>query len=68
MQTTSEYLTPTEVAKILKISTDSVTRRFEHRTGVLNLGTEETRFRRRYRTLRIPREVLEKFIIETQVQ
>lgn len=68
MQLTSEYLTPTEVSKILKVSTDSVIRRFEKRPGVLNLGTEESRFKRRYRTLRIPREALEKFIIETRVQ
>lgn len=68
MQTTSEYFTPAEVAKILKVSTDSVIRRFEDRPGVLNLGTEETRFKRKYRTLRIPREALEKFIIETRVQ
>ena len=68
MQTTIEYFTPAEVAKILKVSTDSVIRRFEDRPGVLNLGTEETRFKRKYRTLRIPREALEKFIIETRVQ
>lgn len=68
MQSTTEYFTPAEVAKVLKVSTDSVIRRFENRPGVLNLGTEESRFKRKYRTLRIPREALEKFIIETRVQ
>ena len=69
MQTTTiEYLTPTEVADILKVSTDTVIRKFQDRPGVLNLGTGESRFKRRYRTLRIPREALEKFIVESRVQ
>lgn len=49
-------------------STDTVVRKFEQRAGVLNLGSEESRFKRRSRTLRIPREALEKFIVETRVQ
>jgi hypothetical protein len=64
----SGFLTPSEVAKILKISTDGVLRKFSDRPGVLDLGSEETRFKRRYRVLRIPREVLEKFIIENRIQ
>jgi hypothetical protein len=68
MQPISEYLTPTEVADILKLSVDTVIRKFERRSGVLILGRGESRFKRRYRTLRIPREALEKFIVETRVQ
>ena len=68
MPLTTEYMTPTEVAGILKVSTDTVIRKFQNRPGVLNLGRGESRFKRRYRTLRIPREALEKFIIETRVQ
>jgi hypothetical protein len=63
----TEYLTPAEVAAILKVSTDTVIRKFENRPGVLNLGTDESRFKRKYRTLRIPRQVLEQFIHETRI-
>lgn len=68
LQTTSEFLTAQEVAGILKISTDSVIRKFQDRKGVLDLGAPETRFKRRYRVLRIPRETLDKFIVESRVQ
>jgi hypothetical protein len=64
----SEFLTPTDVAKILKISTDGVIRKFADRPGVVDLGSDETRYKRRYRVLRIPRESLEKFIIENRIQ
>jgi len=63
-----EYLTPKEVADILRVHPDTVIRRFRDRPGVLNLGSDESRFKRRYSTLRIPREALEKFIIENQVR
>jgi hypothetical protein len=64
----SEFLTPSEVAKILKVNTKTAIRRFEDFPGVVDLGSEETRFKRRYRVLRIPREVLDKFIIENRIQ
>jgi Bifunctional DNA primase/polymerase, N-terminal/Primase C terminal 1 (PriCT-1) len=62
-----EYLTPQEVAAILKISTDSVIRRFKSRPGVIDLGSSETRFKRRYRVFRIPRQTLERFILENRI-
>lgn len=62
-----EYLSVSEVAKILHLSPESVIARFEKRPGVIDLGRPETRFRRQYRILRIPREVLEKYIIERRV-
>jgi hypothetical protein len=63
-----EYLTVEEVASILKVSTDTVIRKFENRPGVLDLGSGEGRFKRRYRVLRIPRETLEQFIVDSLVQ
>jgi hypothetical protein len=68
VQLSSEFLTAAEVAAILKVSTDSVIRWFEKRPGVLSIGNDETRFRRKYKTLRIPREALEGFIVENRVQ
>jgi len=62
-----EYLTPAEISQLLKVSEDTVVRRFEHRPGVLNLGSSESRFTRRYRVLRIPRTVFEAYVIETSV-
>jgi Helix-turn-helix domain len=66
--TLPEFLTPAEVAAILRVSPDTVTRHFEHRKGVIDLGSPEFRFKRRYRVLRIPREALEQFIIEKRVR
>jgi hypothetical protein len=68
VQQTTEYLTSQEVALILKVSTDTIIRKFEKRKGVLDLGSGEGRFKRRYRVLRIPRETLAEFIVETRVQ
>ena len=64
----SEFLTPYEVAAILKVSTDTVIRRFQRYPGVIDLGSNESRFKRRYRVLRIPRETLNRFIMESRVR
>jgi hypothetical protein len=58
----SELLTVHEVATVLKCSPKSVIRRFERRAGVVDLNPPTKR--RTRRSLRIPRTVLEKFIIE----
>lgn len=63
----TEYLTPQEIAELLKVSTDTVVRKFERRNGVLDLGSSESRFTRRYRVLRIPRTVFEAYVIEASV-
>jgi hypothetical protein len=63
-----EFLTVQECASLLKVSRDSIIRLCEKRPGVLSVGNNETRFRRKYKTLRIPREVLEGFIVENRVQ
>ena len=67
MQQIPEFLTAKEVASILRVSLDTVIRKFEHRKGVIDLGSGEGRFKRRYRVLRIPREALEGFIVESRV-
>jgi hypothetical protein len=67
VQQTHELLTVREVADILKISPDSVTRKLQNYPGVIDLGQPETRYGKRYRVLRIPRPVLEKFLFESRV-
>jgi len=58
----SELLTVRDVATVLKCSEDAVVRRFAKMPGVIDLGREETRDRRRYRVLRIPKAVVEKYL------
>ena len=62
----TDLLTVAEVAAVLRVSEDTVTKRFQDRAGVLDLGqAEDLRKRKRqYRVLRIPRPVLETFIKE----
>jgi hypothetical protein len=60
----SELLTVAQVAALLQISTDTVMRRFARVKGVVDIGTAETPRRRRYRVLRIPRTVVERWVIE----
>jgi hypothetical protein len=59
----SELLTIEQVAEILNVSPDTVTRRFAKVKGVVDLGTAETPKRRRYRVIRIPKSVLEKYLM-----
>ena len=58
----SELLTVRDVAAIMKCSEDAVVRRFAKLPGVIDLGRAETRNKRRYRVLRIPKTVLEKYL------
>jgi len=44
------------------MSDDAVTRLFAKLPGVIDLGRAETRGKRQYRVLRIPRAVLEKYL------
>jgi predicted transcriptional regulator of viral defense system len=62
-----EYLTVDEVAKMLKVSRDTVSRRFEKEPGVIDLGTPERLHKRRYRVLRIPAAVLNRFLHKKRV-
>jgi hypothetical protein len=65
---TPEFLTAAEAAAILKVSPETIIRRFERLPGVIDLGSPEGRFKRRYRVLRIPKNVFQKFIVENRVQ
>jgi hypothetical protein len=52
-----------QVAELLQIGRDTVIRIFANQPGVLVLGSvETTRQRRKYRTLRIPATVLQRYI------
>lgn len=55
-------LTVRDVAAVLQCSGDAVVRRFAKLPGVIDLGKPETRSRRRYRVLRIPKSVVEKYL------
>ena len=59
----SDLLTISEVAELLGVGEDTVTRRFAKVKGVIDLGSPETPKRRRYRVLRIPKTVVEKFLL-----
>lgn len=61
------FYTAGEVAEILRVSRDTVIRRFSNIPGVIDLGTPETARKRQYRELRIPAEALERFIIKHRV-
>jgi predicted transcriptional regulator len=58
----SELMTVREVATVLKCSEDAVSRRFTKLPGVIDLGQAETRTKRRYRVLRIPKAVVEDYL------
>jgi|HubBroStandDraft_2_1064218.scaffolds.fasta_scaffold101290_1 hypothetical protein len=68
--TPSELLTPTEVGAVLKLSARSVIARFAGMAGVIVLPAENSRLtkRERYRTLRIPKHVLNQFIETNTIQ
>ncbi|HTM90492.1 MAG TPA: hypothetical protein VL155_19960 [Terriglobales bacterium] len=58
----SELLTVRDVAQVLQCSEDSVIRRFAKLDGVIDLGRSENINRRRYRVLRIPKDVVERYL------
>jgi hypothetical protein len=62
------FFTPAEVAKILKVSRDTVIRHFARFPGVIDLGAEEKMHKRQYRILRIPRASLNRFLAENRVR
>src|ERR1700747_291063 len=57
-----QLLTVKDFATLLQCSEDAVVRRFAKMPGVIDLGKSETRSRRRYRVLRIPKAVVEKYL------
>jgi hypothetical protein len=58
------FYTPAQVAELLQISPKSVIDRFAGMAGVLVLPAENSRLtkRERYRTIRIPKHVLDRLI------
>lgn len=62
-----EFFTVAEVAKMLKVSRDTVSRRFENEPGVIDLGVPTRRYKRRHRILRIPAAVLNRFLYKKRV-
>ncbi len=55
-----KHFSPTELAKIWGVSTETVRTIFRTEPGVLKLGKTGTNYRRGYVTLRIPEEVAER--------
>lgn len=60
----SELLTVKDVAQVLKCSEDKVIRVFARMDGVIDLGRPENLSRRRYRVLRIPKSVVERYLTQ----
>jgi hypothetical protein len=60
----SQLLTAKDVAQILRCSEDKVIRIFARMDGVIDLGRPENLSRRRYRVLRIPRQVVERYLTQ----
>jgi DNA-binding transcriptional regulator YhcF (GntR family) len=54
-----QFFTVREVAELLKVSPDTIRRKFKDYPGVVDLGFPETRYGRPYRVLRIPQSVLQ---------
>lgn len=59
----SDLLTVAQVAQVLNCSEETVTRRFAKEKGVIDLGSPGNIKRRRYRVLRIPRIVVERYAL-----
>lgn len=58
----SELLTVKDVAQVMRCSEDKVIRVFARMDGVIDLGRPENLSRRRYRVLRIPKQVVERYL------
>jgi hypothetical protein len=54
------HFTPQELAELWNVSVQTIREIFQREEGVLKIGREGTRSRRRYKTLRIPESVAER--------
>ncbi|HEV3419598.1 MAG TPA: hypothetical protein VG075_04800 [Candidatus Acidoferrum sp.] len=54
------HFTPQELADMWRVSVQTVREIFQNEDGVLKIGRDGTRTRRRYKTLRIPESVVER--------
>jgi hypothetical protein len=59
---TGRHYTVREVARILSLSDDKVRRIFQYEPGVIVIGDQSSKHKRRYKTLRIPECVLQRVI------
>jgi hypothetical protein len=55
-----KHWTPQELAEIWGVSVQTIREIFQKEEGVLKIGRDGTRSRRRYKTLRIPESVAER--------
>jgi hypothetical protein len=55
-----KHYTPTELAEMWGVSVQTVRELFKDEDGVLKIGSDGTRNRRAYKTLRIPHSVAER--------
>jgi hypothetical protein len=58
----TNLLTVRDVAQVLQCSEDKVIRLFARVDGVIDLGRPENINRRRYRVLRIPKQIVERYL------
>jgi DNA-binding transcriptional regulator LsrR (DeoR family) len=57
-----QYLSPEQVAKELNLSRDKVRRMFAEEKGVVIIQSEPKKYKRSYKTLRIPLSVLHRVL------
>ena len=55
-----KYYTPQQLAEMWEVSVQTVRDMFKNEAGVLKIGSNGTRTRRAYKTLRIPESVVER--------
>lgn len=58
----ARYYSVKEIADLLNLSQDCVRKLFQNEPGVLVLGDQSTKHKRRYTTLRIPEAVLRRVV------
>lgn len=58
----TRYYSVKEIADLLSLSQDSVRKLFQNEPGVLVLGDQSSKYKRRYTTLRIPEPVLHRVL------
>ncbi len=57
-----KYYSVKEIADLLNLSQDCVRKLFQNEAGVLVLGDQSSKYKRRYTTLRIPESVLRRVV------
>ena len=58
----ARYYSVKEISDLLNLSQDSVRKLFQNEPGVLVLGDQSSKYKRRYTTLRIPESVLRRVL------